>query len=93
MPAKTPISIDIRLSDQCLRCPAEEDLGALVPTVRTAKTLIRLRECPGYSESSLGACAILIVLVCFGVSVVILDSLARALSIRTHRELKGTADK
>ena len=33
-----------------LRCP-----GPLLPIERTAKTLIRLGRCPGWSESSLGA--------------------------------------
>ena len=42
-------------SDQSLRCPHEETLGPQVPTERTAKTLIRLGGCPGWSESSLGA--------------------------------------
>ena len=42
-------------SDQSLRCPHEETLGPLLPTKRTAKTLIRLGGCPGWSESLLGA--------------------------------------
>ena len=41
-------------SDQSLRCPHEESLGPWLPTERTAKTLIRLGRCPGWSESSLG---------------------------------------
>ena len=41
-------------SDQSLRCPHEESLGPWLPTERTAKTLIRLGGCPGWSESSLG---------------------------------------
>ena len=42
-------------SDQSLRCPHEESLDPYLPTERTAKTLIRLGGCPGWSESSLGA--------------------------------------
>ena len=38
-----------------LRCPREECLGPWLPSERTAKTLIRLGGCPGWSESSLGA--------------------------------------
>ena len=41
-------------SDQNLRCPPEESLGPYLPIERTAKTLIRLGGCPGWSESSLG---------------------------------------
>ena len=42
-------------SDQSLRCPHEASLGPLLPIEPTAKTLIRLGGCPGWSESSLGA--------------------------------------
>ena len=42
-------------SYQSLRCPHEETLGTSLPTERTAKTLIRLGGCPGWSESLLGA--------------------------------------
>ena len=38
-----------------LRCPHEETLGPQLPTEHTAKTLIRLGRCPGWSESWLGA--------------------------------------
>ena len=41
-------------SDHSLRCPHEECLGTWLPIERTAKTLIRLGGCPGWSESSLG---------------------------------------
>ena len=41
--------------DQSLRCPHEESLDPELPNERTAKTLIRLGGCPGWSESSLGA--------------------------------------
>ena len=36
------------------RCPHEEALGPWLPIERTTKPLIRLRGCPGWSESSLG---------------------------------------
>ena len=49
-------------SDQSLRCPHEEALGPWLPIKRTAKTLIRLGGCPGWSQSLLGAHAILLVL-------------------------------
>ena len=49
-------------SDQSLRCPHEERLGPSLPIERIANTLIRLGGCPGWSESSLGAHAILLVL-------------------------------
>ena len=42
-------------SDQSLLCPHEESLGPKLPNVRTAKTLIRLGGCPGWSDSSLSA--------------------------------------
>ena len=42
-------------SDQSLRFPHEESLDPYLPIERTAKTLIRLGGCPGWSESSLGA--------------------------------------
>ena len=42
-------------SDQSLRCPHYESLVPELPTERSAKTLIRLDGCPGWSESSLGA--------------------------------------
>ena len=44
-----------------LHCPLEESLVPLLPIKRaTAKTLNRLGGCPGWSESSLGAHAILL---------------------------------
>ena len=49
-------------SDQNLRCPHEESLGPKLPIERRSKTLIRLGGCPGWSESSLGAYATLLVL-------------------------------
>ena len=46
-----------------LRCPnGKKSWGPELPTERTAKALIRLGGCPGWSESSLGAHAILLVL-------------------------------
>ena len=43
-------------SDQSLCRPHEESLGPYLPNKqRTAKTLIRLWGCPGWSKSSLGA--------------------------------------
>ena len=42
-------------SDQSLCCPHEESLGPWLSIERTAKTLIRLGGCPGWSESLLGA--------------------------------------
>ena len=41
--------------NQSLRCPHEESLGPFLTIERTAKTLIRLGGCPGWSASSLGA--------------------------------------
>ena len=49
-------------SDQSLRCPHEESFGPYQPIERTAKTLIRLGGCPGWSESSLGAHVSMLVL-------------------------------
>ena len=42
-------------SDQSLRCINEESLDPSLPIERTAKSLIRLGGCPGWSESSLSA--------------------------------------
>ena len=53
-PAKTQISLGIRPSDQSLRCPHVETLGSWLSLEHTAKALIRLGRCPGWSESSLG---------------------------------------
>ena len=41
-------------SDQSLHCQHGESLGPYLPIEHTAKTLIRLGGCPGWSESSLG---------------------------------------
>ena len=56
---KTQISLDAQ-SDQSLRCPHEETLGPSLPSAQ--RRLIRLGGCPGWSESSLGAQVILLVL-------------------------------
>ena len=53
-------------SGQSLCCPHEETLGSELPIEHTVKTLIRRDGCPGGSESSLGAHAILLVLSCRG---------------------------
>ena len=55
LPAKTQIRLGIRQSDQSLHCLQKETLGPYLPIERTAKTVIRLGECPGWSESLLGA--------------------------------------
>ena len=55
-PAKIQISWASAQSDQSLRCPHEESLGPLLPTERTAKTLIRLGGCPAKTQISLGGC-------------------------------------
>ena len=47
-------------SDQSQRCPPEAKLGPKLPIEHTAKTLIRLGGCPGWSESSLGTKVILL---------------------------------
>ena len=39
-------------SDRSLRCPHKESLGPQLPIERTAKTPIRLGECPGWSADS-----------------------------------------
>ena len=39
-------------SDQRLRCPREVGLNPKLPKKCTAKTLIRLRKCPGWSKST-----------------------------------------
>ena len=48
--------------NQSLRCPHEESVGPQLLIERTAKTLIRLGGCPGWSESLPGAQVILLVL-------------------------------
>ena len=52
-------------SDQSLRCPHEETLGPWLPCECTAKT-DQTGQCPGWSESSLDAQVILLVLPCCG---------------------------
>ena len=41
----------IAQSDQNLRCPPYEGLSLYLPIKRTAKTPIRLGECPGWSDA------------------------------------------
>ena len=53
-------------SDQSLRSPHEDALGPLLPIERTAKSLICLGWCPGWTETSLGAPVIFLVLSCCG---------------------------
>ena len=53
-------------SDQSLRCALSGSLRTQGFFMRTAKTLIRLGGCPGWSKSSLGAHATLFVLSCGG---------------------------
>ena len=53
-------------SDQSFRYPCEESFGPWLPFERTAKTLIILGWCPGWSESSLGAQVILLDFSCIG---------------------------
>ena len=47
-------------SDQSLYRPPEETLGPYLPIEHTVKTLARLHECAGWSESSLAAHVILL---------------------------------
>ena len=42
-------------ADQSFRCPPEDALDPWLPTEYSAKILIGLRECAGWSETSLGA--------------------------------------
>ena len=58
-------------SDQSLPCALNRLLKAHCFFVWTAKTLIRLGGCPGWSESSLAAQVILLVLSCGGSNVFI----------------------
>ena len=66
-------------SDQRLHCPHEETYGPFFLIEHIAKTLIRLGGCPGWSESSLGAKIILLVLSCCGSNLTF-----HALSIGRH---------
>ena len=53
-PVKTQISLGIHPVWSSLCCPHEESLGPRLSIEWTAKTLIWLGRCPGWSESSLG---------------------------------------
>ena len=61
-------------SDYSLRHPHEETLGPQLSIECTVKTLIRLGRCPGWSESSLVAHVILLVLSCSGSFCIITSS-------------------
>ena len=65
-PAKTQISLGIHSVWSELAVGSVEALGPKLPREHTAKTLIRLGGCPGWSESSLGAQVMLLVLSCTG---------------------------
>ena len=65
-PAKIQISPGIYPDWSVSSLYAWRKLWHWLPTERTAKTLIRLGGCPGWSESSLGAHVILLVLSCGG---------------------------
>ena len=65
---------------QILRCPHEKALDPWLPLKRTAKALIRLGECPGRSESWLGAEVILLLLPCFGSNIEITPRRAVSMS-------------
>ena len=54
-PVKTQISLGITQSDQSLCCALNASLRTQGFFMQTAKTLIRLGRCPGWSETSLGA--------------------------------------
>ena len=55
--------------------------------MRTAKALIRLGRCPGWSESSQGAHAILLVLSCCGTIVLKCHSLACKICVKDYHNL------
>ena len=66
-------------SDQSLCCPHEEALGPWLPIKRTTKTLIRMGECPDWSESSLGTQVILLLLSCCSSLINALDQMRQRL--------------
>ena len=59
-------------SDQSLHCALNRQLRTQGFFMRTAKTLIRLGRCPGWSQSLLGAQVILLVLLCGSSSTIFL---------------------
>ena len=66
-PAKTQVSFGIRpVWSESLLCAQWVAIRTQAFSMLTAKTLIRLGGCPGWSESSVGAQAILLVLLCCG---------------------------
>ena len=74
--------------DQSLRCPPKQTLGPQLPIERTAKTLIRLGRCPGWSESLLGAHAILLVVSWCGSNVILNKIIQRRGSFRNTENIK-----
>ena len=77
-------------SDQSQRCPPEAKLGPKLPTERTAKSLIRLGGCPGWSESSLGTQVILLVLSWSGSKCFFLESTPAPIAQLVECPLRGT---
>ena len=70
-PAKTRVSLNIRQVWSESSLSAWRKLGSLATHWSTTNTLIRLGGCPGWSESLLGAHAILLVLSRGGSSVIL----------------------
>ena len=75
-------------SDQSLRCPHEKSFGPKLSIMRTAKTLIRLGGCPGWSESSLGAHSLCwfchVAVQNFGIIVLALQNISTFTSFRSQ---------
>ena len=76
--------------DQSLCCPYEEALGPRLSLERTAKTLIRLGECPGWSESLLGAKVILLVLLWGGSNGLAVSLFVFYLPVNCERQSNGS---
>ena len=74
--------------DQSLRCQHEETFGPQLLTERTAKTLIRLGGCPGWSEFSLGTQVILLLLSWGGSNM--LYSVSKKTLYRLFMQFSGT---
>ena len=74
-------------SAQSLRCPHEDTLSPKLPIECTAKTLIRMGKCSGWSASSLGTQVILLVLSCCGSNAVLSDYLSWDATKPTNRHL------
>ena len=71
-------------SRQSLGCALTGQLRTQAFFMRTTKTLIRLGKCPGWSESSLGAQATLLVLSCGGSDLIIHVHESKILLIIRH---------